>query len=289
MGRQHGVVPQPGEQGFRIVLKDGERVGIQHQGNPGLRECADRIGGFHGHARSGADQCSRGLALGDDTGQFARRVVAANHDRGQMGGMDERSGGFRQHRDKPRTGPERAPRAEPGGTAGQRAAADHKAVAALVFMGVPGRPGEMIGPQVRCIEHDPGTDRLQNARRNADIDHMELPAQSAPGIDPVARLGAEEGDGLIGHNGRAAHLPRIAIDAAGHIDRHHMAGRCIDGVDQRRRGAVNRPGQSGTEQGVDDDIGTLENQRIGRLHRARPARRRQGRIAREGRRIADQR
>ena len=101
-------------------------------------------------------------------------------------------------------------------------------------------------------------------------------------------LAPEEGDGLAGSDGRPHNRPTVSIDAARQIDRDNRRAGRIDRLDQRPRRPLDRPVETGTEQGIDDHRGKSELRRFGGHNRPSPSLCRQGRIALEALAVADQ-
>ena len=107
----------------------------------------------------------------------------------------------------------------------------------------------------------------------------------------MARLEAEESDAGARLDRRAAHRAGFAVDPRGDVDAEHgLAGarEGVDRLDATKRRAVEIARQPGAEQGVDDEIGGGEIDRLGGRDRTFPARRRQRRVAAQRRALAEQ-
>ena len=127
---------------------------------------------------------------------------------------------LRGHADQPGADAQRAPRRQPRRAGGMRRSRHHHAMAAGIFVRLGFRPGKIRAPQRRACFRTGGRS-AQAASRNADIGQHDFAAQIAPRQQKMRRLLAEEGDGEIGRAPRSpADLAGVAVNAAGHIDRH---------------------------------------------------------------------
>ncbi len=154
-------------------------------------------------------------------------------------------------------------------------AARHQQMAAAEFM--PARLGhrQRVEPQGRSIVEAVGIFR----QADADLADFEPSAQIAARHQQMAGLGGGEGNRHLGRRGGAQHRAAIAIDATRQIHRDHRQGALPDALHHGAGGALERPGQTGAEQGVDHQ-GVARQQIFGNgMDRPVPTPRGQGGIA----------
>lgn len=84
-----------------------------------------------------------------------------------------------------------------------------------------------------------------------------------------AELGGDEGDSVVGADGRVSGLARVAVEAGGQVDSDDQGGGGrvavgsgrIDGADDLVERGTRLAGRAGAEQGVDDERGGGEDLR----------------------------
>ena len=103
-----------------------------------------------------------------------------------------------------------------------------------------------------------GADGIEDGGGDADLCERDVAAEAAAGVEEVAGLAAEEGDGAGGGYDRGVFgggLSRVAIKARRHVDGENGDAGGVGGGDDLCRFFSQRAGEAGAEQGVDDQAG----------------------------------
>ena len=143
-------------------------------------------------------------------------------------------------------------------------------MAAVVFVTLRARYGELISPQFgdvfECLRVDVGQDGV----RNSDWRNQDLTAMSASRHQQVTRLLAKKRDGFFGLDRRAHHRAGRAVDPAGQINGNDRSRLRVHRLDHRLRQAADRAIQAGAKQGVDDEVGIGKSIGLRRCNLAAP-------------------
>ncbi|CCC97845.1 protein of unknown function [Azospirillum baldaniorum] len=266
-GQQTAPV-QPVEQVGGRLGEAGQRVGVQHAGLSSTQR-GERMAPRVRPDSGSRSQQHRVLARIHQQSLEGRAVRHIGHDQaGRAGGVDRHRVGWAGHRDQPCPGAQSAPRRQPR-RAGHPRPAKHHRVPSRVFVRVEPRPGVALPPQVGAVHQGLRRDGVQHRVGNADVGDHHLPAENPAGQQQMAGLAAEEGDGQRRLRGHPHHLAAVAVQAAGHV--HGNDGAPRHRLDDVLGHAVERAGQPGPEQRVDDQRVAFQQPGVGGLHRPGPA------------------
>ena len=276
MWRDYASINNGFEEFFRKVLKDGERVGIQHH-RLARAERRKRVGaGFAGHPVAGADQ--HGVLA--RIRQKIREILIClkrRRDHARAGkGID------RQCLGPTGQGHQTGPNAQGGaggqaGGAGHGGPAQHQGVPETVLVIVQRPTRKARQPKLWIVFRRVRGDFLEDLLRNADVGDDDLAAQQAPRQKQVSGLLPKKSDGKRrrrrdGALRRAQDHAPIAREAARHVDGDQRQPTPGDFPQQIAGGAVHGPSEPGAEKRIDDQRGALEQRRRELLHLAPPKR-----------------
>src|SRR5262249_692678 len=179
----------------------------------------------------------------------------------------------------PRAGRRRPAGGQPRGAGAGGATRPDHGMAPAVFVGVDPRNREMRLPQLRGVGEGAWPDVRKHLGLDADVGDPHLAAGKPAGQQQMSGLAAKEGDGLGRLNGAAEPRPRGAVDSARQVDREDRRAASVHRLDHVAGRALDRAGEPGTEDRVDDDAGVPQAGRRSRLDRARKTPRRFRRFA----------
>ena len=193
-------------------------------------------------------------------------------------GVDWEGCGRRRDGHQAGADPSRRAGGEPPCSGHHRAAGDQR-VAAGVFVALGTGPGKPLAPPRRIVSNNLRRDPVEHRVADADRRYEDLAAIDPAGQEQMPGLAPEKGDGQRRARRDAADLAGAAVDAARHIHRDNWQPLLLERRDDFSGDALDRAGEPGAEDRVDDDAVAVERRGGGRLDRSWPARGRHGRVA----------
>ncbi len=264
MRGQHVVAVQHREQLLRVFAEHGQGVRIDHQAGAGARQ-GEQVG-HGGLVDPGRRTDHGGVHGGGGLLQFHIRLERAQHHRFQVRAVDHQGVGRGQQGDQTGADAQSAARRQSRRAGGRHIARHHDHSAAGMLVRVRPRPGHAGGPQGRTVLLQPGG--LGGGQ--SDVGHDDLAAQVASRQQHMGGLLAVKGHRGGGLGSIAERPARIARQAGRQVHSQDRGFGRGGGAQQRLDAGLQRPVQTGAEQGVDDHSGTREQALAGAFHRSVP-------------------
>ncbi len=277
MRRDHTGSSYGCEQIARPVSEHADGVGIEQHRTAGREHCERAFAGRLGDPGAGSDQQCAEACIRQQPREIVRLREGPHHDAGERRRIHRHPCLRNRDGGEPGTGARGGARRH-ARRSGHRVAAAQQRMAARIFAGRSRQPRQLREPQLGAILPGVDGDALEDSGRRADIGDHGGAAQLATRQQQVSRLLARERHGAVGSNG-AERFAGISHEAARHIDGQ-------DGQPALRRGRqyrcdviAERPAQSGSEQRIDDEPGSVEHAELQRLDATGPTRRVMTRLA----------